>query len=481
MGVNAPLAPTAHHDIGPSSWDRVSTCPGSRALSKGMPDISHPAAREGTAAHELAAWCLAEERMADERLGQKITVEFEDPADPTLVAREDIEIDREMVYEVNRYCDYVRNLGGHQFYEQRVSIDPWVPGGFGTSDAIALAELPKHPGKAMLHVVDLKYGKSPLGKVSVGTVEEPNGQLAQYALGALDMIAKRGLGLQVVGVTLHVVQPRLDHFDSLSMSIADLMRFGPKVQAAVTACDDPDAPRVPSDKACIWCRGKVVCPEYADLVKRTVFEDLTVPRTRDVDSLLPPGIADDLKLVNMIRRWCDHLEGHALTLLQRGYEIDGYKLVRKRSNRQWVDDPKLLNKVISRVRKYGWGKKDVLSEPKLLSPAQLEKMVKQVANNEEFEAKFRTLVTKPEGGLALATADDPREAIVIEKFEDMTAGDAEGGAASYTLSIGETVVGTATDLHVTPDDPLALTEDDPLALPADFDPLAIDDDDPLAL
>ena len=53
---------------------------------------------------------------------------------------------------VQEYVDYIKSIGGYQEYEQEVSYDDWVPGGFGTADAIVTKD-------DTLFVIDLKYGK----------------------------------------------------------------------------------------------------------------------------------------------------------------------------------------------------------------------------------------------------------------------------------------------------------------------------------
>ena len=58
--------------------------------------------------------------------------------------------------------------------EEKIDLTAYVPEGFGTGDAIILAD-------GTLDIIDLKYGKG----VPVSAVE--NKQMMLYALGALDM------------------------------------------------------------------------------------------------------------------------------------------------------------------------------------------------------------------------------------------------------------------------------------------------------
>ncbi|MDT1872972.1 DUF2800 domain-containing protein, partial [Acinetobacter baumannii] len=55
--------------------------------------------------------------------------------------------------------------------EKRVDFSDWVPGGFGTSDVVILAD-------GVIEIIDLKYGKG----MPVSANQNP--QMGLYALGA---------------------------------------------------------------------------------------------------------------------------------------------------------------------------------------------------------------------------------------------------------------------------------------------------------
>ena len=54
------IEPSEHAENSASSADRWMTCPGSRALSRGVPNRSTAFAAQGTAAHHIGAHCLVE-------------------------------------------------------------------------------------------------------------------------------------------------------------------------------------------------------------------------------------------------------------------------------------------------------------------------------------------------------------------------------------------------------------------------------------
>ena len=131
---------SAHSELGPSGAHRWLNCPGSYAATKDLPEETSEFAEEGTDAHELAEICLTQKRTARAFIGQT-----------PLINKERV-IDEDMAYYVQQYVDYVRAIPGDQEYEQLVDYSQWVPGGFGTADAIVI------DGET-IHIIDLKYGK----------------------------------------------------------------------------------------------------------------------------------------------------------------------------------------------------------------------------------------------------------------------------------------------------------------------------------
>lgn len=227
-----------HARLSPSSAHRWAACPGSVALSDGIPDRSGPAATVGRALHELAHECIqaggrsAVERVGDTILGVTITKGQAEGVD---------------LYVQNMMA---RARGARMaMYEVSVPIAAYTgeAGACGTADAVFY-----RPG-GRLEVHDFKCGRVPVSA-------QNNLQLILYALGARDLLAAQGhvVGAVALGIHQPFVGPTPDIWE---LSAQDLFEFGARIKAAAGAALAPDAPRVPSSEACRWCPAATICPE----------------------------------------------------------------------------------------------------------------------------------------------------------------------------------------------------------------------------
>jgi len=91
---------------------------------------------------------------------------------------------------------------------------------------------------------------------------------------------------------------------------------------------------------------------------------------------------------------------------------DGLKLVDKRSNRSWKDE----GEAIEALQFLGLNKNDIMTVPKLKSPAQVEKIFK---NKKEAAPLVSPLVQTKSSGTVLVKEDDKRPAITTLKAEDV--------------------------------------------------------------
>jgi len=388
--MNAPeQIQTAHHDLGPSAAARWMNCPGSVEVHV---NTSSSFADEGSAAHELADKAAREGKPAREYIGAMIYT----GDDGT-----EYFVDDDMADYVQEYLDFCEiHKGEFHGFEEKVSLAPWIPGGFGTRDFFAVED-------NTLTVVDLKYGKGER------VFARKNPQLRLYALGTM-MALNHLYDIEEVRIVIH--QPRLDHIDDDVVPAALLLEWAEREVAPAVAAVKPGAPRLPGTKQCRWCSYKAECPELfthtSDLVKADfpILEDETID-----EDLLPVALAN----VDLVRDWANAVEAHATHQLEQGIAVPGYKLVEGRSTRKWRDNEQaeeVLRKLAKNQKRFKVGDFFI---SKMVTAPQAQKVVGKTL----FEQKLKDLVTKPPGKATLAKADDKRPAINSAEalgFDDKT-------------------------------------------------------------
>jgi hypothetical protein len=370
------IAEKPHAELGPSGWDRWSTCPGSVPLSRGRKNKGSVYAAWGTVAHEIADICLRDNVDAWTFDGKTFVVDGHE-----------IVVDEEMVECV---LDYVNTV--HQFInveagdvlmsEQQVPIGHLTgeTDAEGTADAIGIIN-----GGTRLVVVDLKTGKG----VPVSAIG--NGQGRMYALGALEKFG--AVYDEIVEVEIVIVQPRLpDGTSSEIITIEELMEFSAEVTVAAgmvnSAVAEPGnlaAYLMPNEKACKFCDAKAICPALRSEVEgsmRTLstasaddFEDLTLPKK--ASSLVPAAEIDSEKLaeafraIPLIEDWVKAVEGEVLNRLMAGTPIPGFYLgVGKAGHRKWGNAETAEAELKKRF------KVDEMYDKKVISPTKAEKLMK---------------------------------------------------------------------------------------------------------
>ena len=373
----------AHAKLSASGSERWMKCTGSVKAEEGFPDRSSIFAEEGTAAHELAELCLKNEHNAQDYLGMVL------PENDAFIVTQD------MADYVQQYIDYVRSIGGTQFYEIRVDFSEWVHEGFGTSDAIAIKD-------GVMHVMDLKYGKG------IKVYANDNSQARLYALGAYNMF--EGIA-DIKEVVAHIIQPRLDHIDeSDPISVEELLKFGEYARIKAEEALSPNAPRVAGEKQCQFCKAKATCPEQKRLVEQTMLAQFDqLDEAPLVDKLTDDQLRQALDNKKLIVSWLDAVETRVMDKLTSGEGFTGYKLVEGRSLREWTDE-QVAEATL----------KDLLGEEafskKLISVTQAEKVLGKAK-----AGLLNELVSKPAGKPTLAPESDKRPAINVtaDSFDAM--------------------------------------------------------------
>ena len=231
-------------------------CPGSLLPSLAAPDVSGAAAAEGTLFHRL----ITEWQLSGERPLWLVGQEF-------LIDGHTVAVDEEMFTHAETCLERYADIPGQPQLEVRVDISSLtpIPGQSGTADRVHV-----YPGT--VEIIDWKYGKG------VQVFANWNTQLLCYALGVVD---KFGDEFLIERVRLHIAQPRLEHFDVWEISREELMLWAAWARQQWNLAWEPDAPRIPSGKACQWCRVRIDCPARQVMLERLVLDTFEEVVTSD--------------------------------------------------------------------------------------------------------------------------------------------------------------------------------------------------------
>lgn len=380
---------TQHAKLSASGATRWMGCPGSVNAEEGLPDKSSPYAEKGTVLHDIAEHMLMTDSDGSEFI-DKTHVVFDDKGKPYLEAF----IEQKDIEGLREYVDYVRNLGGHILAEQRVDFSDFVPGGFGTADAVVLVD-------GVLHVVDLKTGQGN----RVDAFENP--QLMLYGVGSW---AKFDMLMDFHTIKLVIVQPPLDHVSEWEISVDELVNWAEeKVRPAAELALKEDAPRIPSADACKWCKAKGRCKEFANQSLRVVaddFKDIGDFDIKDVDTLSDAEIAAILAKVPLLEGFIKAISEEATQTIMAGGYIPDFKMVAGRSIRKWADEEQAEKALRKKLKVAEVFKKS------LITPAQAEKKLGK------SHPLLDDLTVKPEGKPTLVPETDKRPALQFNSVED---------------------------------------------------------------
>ncbi len=358
-----------HSKFGASKSHRWILCPGSVVAEEGLIDTKTSYAQEGNIAHDLA------ERMFFKR----------DYAD--------LNVSDEMVEYVQTYIDYLNNILTDDkvlylqkpvpqtvyYIEKRVDFSNVVPEGFGTADAIVINT--KFLGNE-LHIIDFKYGKG------VKVDAKDNTQLLLYALGALNTLQESIGSIRLIH--LEIIQPRMNNFSKWTISFEELKVWEGYLKAKGEEASRPNAPRIPSDAACQWCKAFPTCPAPYEITENLPLlqSDLTEDEMKK--------ILDNSKL---IIKFVNEIEEKVYNTLSGGKPFKGYKLIEGKGIRKLKEDSE--EKLVELLGSEAY-------DNKLLGILKLEKLLgKEQLNSLTYYSQCKPLLVKE---------DDKREAITLEEL-----------------------------------------------------------------
>ena len=353
--------------VGGSTAKRVINCPGSVALvAKMPPKDSSTYADRGTLLHNAMAAILDSDTVTPESMlwttykGETLTGELlSEKILPALAALDAIDPEGVMEYAV----------------ETVVGFGAYLPGVFGSADLLG-----RLGSRAV--VLDWKFGDG------VAVSAEENEQGLFYAAAAMRTPETAWVFDGAEEIEIVIVQPPA--VKRWVTTVKRVKEFERALKRAVKASAMPDAAIVVGDH-CRWCAAKPLCPKMTGAVDRAVKVQL--------ENLPAETIGAYLGNADLLEDWIKDLRALAMTMMEAGAKVPGYKLVAKRSVRKWLDEGKATQALTA------LGIDPVKLE--LVSPAQAEKLLKP-----SKQALPDDLVASVSSGTTFAPESDPRPEVL---------------------------------------------------------------------
>jgi hypothetical protein len=365
------MPPKGHAVLSASSSYRWLHCPPSARLCESYADKGSDYAAEGTDAHALCEY----------KLRKALGLEAEDPTESLTW------FNAEMDDCANGYAAYVLEqveavkqvcADPVVLIEQRVDFSRWVEDGFGTADALIIAD-------GTLKICDYKHGLGVLVRA------EENPQLMCYALGALELFDKI---YDIDTVSMTIYQPRRDNVSTYELSKEDLYRWADEVLKPAAELAFAGDGNFLCGEWCGFCKAKNDCRARAEAnLALAQYEFKLPPLLTDED------IEDILAKVDELVSWASDIKEYALQQAISGKEWTGWKLVEGRSNRKYVND----SVVADVVEHAGFDP----YERKVLGVTAMQKLL----GKSRFDELLSPYIEKPQGKPTLVPESDKRPAM----------------------------------------------------------------------
>ncbi|MHA1286567.1 MAG: DUF2800 domain-containing protein [Candidatus Thorarchaeota archaeon] len=383
-------------------WMQCSGCVGLCRWVERSPSSIY--AREGTAAHHLAAICLEDGCIHPTHLiGEKLTAEQYYEDDYTFTVSND------MALAVGKYTSLIESLASHHketiiLIEKKISLASINKNMRGVIDCSLVV-----PGES-LKVLDYKHGKGVIVDI------EDNEQLIYYALGVIEKLDSMGVDTDFKTIELFIVQPRSFGASIKSWLIDNPRKFvntwhGKIKKAYIATIENQDEYHI--NKDCRWCNGLVWCPKLKEFcldIQRNIEG-----RYKQMKDLKPSELTELIRVAPSVNAYLQAVAGHGKELALNGKKFDGYKLVQAgRSSRNWLSGKEA--DVISFLEDECFLDEEDFKTGKLMSPAQLEKEIPAKL----FDKLGKFIHRKSSSGFALVPNSDRRQAVTTaeDDFED---------------------------------------------------------------
>ena len=408
---------SSHAILSPSSAGRWTKCPGSLWISKGEVDQATDYAQEGTTAHALAELCLKSGAKAESMIGQYISSDSNIPVDDEMVKKVQEYVDsinkaknsiKEILdFEVERKLDFTHLLNLSEGMEKLDLLNSPI-NAFGTADVIIV-------GDNQLQVHDLKYGKG------VRVDAEDNTQMLIYALAAYSVYS---LCFPIHEISMHIHQPRLNHYSEAKVSPEDLYKFGEflkdkALRAYKIYLEGPESEEdfLVGESQCRFCKGSGKCEALSKHVSQALdrdFKNLDEGIKDSVSDLNLNDLSAKYKAIPLIEIWIAAISKRVFETLEQGGVVEGFKLVQGPLGKRTWKDANAAEALLKSFRL----KKDEIYKTAIISPTQAKELVK---NCQKRIDKIEEITIRSEGKPIVRPSSDKRPPIDIGiEFKDLT-------------------------------------------------------------
>ena len=409
-----------HARLGPSNH-RWPHCAGSVREEAKYPDVSNPAAIDGTGSHLLLEMCINEDRAAASFIGELIGVGDRDKP-------EGWSVDAERADRVQMCLNYIERRKEElteQFPDAHIKVSAEskadVGGLFGRTDWNGTCDITisvfnsEIAGLLFLEVVDYKDGRG-------WVAEKDNSQLQSYLAGQMRPYIGSGPELvrpfkteKIGGTRMTIVQPKtstpIRYQDS---SAADVMKKVEILAVAANETDKEDAP-LTAGKHCQWCKANpkrgghcTAAAEQGLEVVKSMSNDLVIENGGSLFEVMSQMVKDTSSLTNeQLAQFADakdpmvaafvKVEEEIQARLEVGQQVSGYAMLPSNSSYVWNSDAKEIEKALK-------GRRLKLADiypPKLISPAQMKKLPASKLTPAQKERLAKDLISEKIGKLVL--------------------------------------------------------------------------------
>lgn len=252
-----------------------------------------------------------------------------------------------------------------------------------------------------VHILDLKYGKG------VQVEAEDNPQLKMYALGVIRSLPPATQS-KIKTVHMTIGQVRLGHMPTFTMTHADLTHWAIHELRPKAALAFAGEGKAVTGEHCKFCKFKAQCRAQ----KEALLAEFDAHE--DANKLTNDEIGDILNKADMFTDWLAAVKAHALSALNRGETVKGWKLVEGRSIRVISDPEKAVDTLSSALSV----DPDMFYNKKIKGIGDLEKIV----GKQRLALLLDGNIVKPAGAPTLAKESDKRAAIspALDYFEDLS-------------------------------------------------------------